>query len=502
MKTSKYCALLAVLCMVIAPLIVATAYAAPGMPSSGEKQHMKLVGYNDVQGRETLQVVTNGDFTFIGHHNRPDTATIHYNPLTDEFEENGTTILDTSDPRHPTVVVHIPNVTNRNSRSPAVVYDFMESGRDFLVRNSEGQGTYYFQVFDITDITQNGGTGYIYVGRIESTGFGSCSGTPCGGILTQAHKGFLSEDGWYYAVGCEPGFRSRNNHLLIWDLSDLPDVVPHPDNELGATRFVGRAWIEGQKLTEPDVGRQSWHHPIVNEPMQEVYGGYLTGGNVVATDVSSAPSGTDLRFPNIWHYDLAPNQRDKAHTPTVIRYDEVPNIASEGLPMYFCLLSDEATGGDMMPTATYTPEPMRCKAYMFDVTGAEEHGVVTPVETWQVPNGDYWDKGGRFGPHQTAETQNSKYNTFSGAELGSSRYDKLAVFAYFNAGVRVVDISDPYNLKEVAYYVPQETPTTGVMNEEQPPTVQVNDVDIDYRGFIMTTDRVGTGFWVLQYTGQ
>jgi hypothetical protein len=422
--------------------------------------------------------------------------------LTAQYEENGTTILDISNPRRPEVVVHIPNNANRNSRSTSVVYDFMGSGRDFLVRNSEGQGTWYFQVFDITDITQNGGTNYIYVGRIENTPAGSCSGPlPCGGILTQAHKGFLSaENGWYYAAGTEPGFRSRHNHLLVWDLSDLPDVVPHPDNELGATRFVGRAWVPGQKITDPDPGeRLNWHHPIVNEPMQEVYGGYLSGGDVVGVDVSAVPVNPDKQFPNIWHLDLGPNQRAAGHTTAVIRYDEVSNIDPEHLPMYFALHSEEATGGDMAPPRDR--QPMRTKVYMIDVTGAFGSEVATVVETWQVPNDGYVDKGGRFGPHQFAETQNSKYCTFDGAELGSHEYDKLAVFAYFNAGVRVVDISDPYNLKEVGYYVPLETPTTGIMGLDQPPKVQINDVDIDYRGLIMATDRVGSGFWVLEYTG-
>jgi hypothetical protein len=55
-------------------------------------------------------------------------------------------------------------------------------------------------------------------------------------------------------------------------------------------------------------------------------------------------------------------------------------------------------------------------------------------------------KGGRFGPHQHAETVNSQINRFP---------DKLAWIAYFNAGVRVLDLSDPYNLREVGYYIPK-----------------------------------------------
>ena len=31
--------------------------------------------------------------------------------------------------------------------------------------------------------------------------------------------------------------------------------------------------------------------------------------------------------------------------------------------------------------------------------------------------------------------------------------DKIAWVLYFNAGVRVVDLSDPYDIKEVGYYI-------------------------------------------------
>ena len=77
-------------------------YAAPTLPSTGEHKNMKLVGYNDVQGRETLQVTARGDFAFIGHHNRTQDPDMHFNPLTGKYEENGTTILNISDPKHPT----------------------------------------------------------------------------------------------------------------------------------------------------------------------------------------------------------------------------------------------------------------------------------------------------------------------------------------------------------------------------------------------------------------
>ena len=48
------------------------------------------------------------------------------------------------------------------------------------------------------------------------------------------------------------------------------------------------------------------------------------------------------------------------------------------------------------------------------------------------------DPTGR-GQYSPAEKVNSELNRFE---------DKLAWVAYFNAGIRVVDLSDPYNLKE------------------------------------------------------
>ena len=106
--------------------------------------------------------------------------------------------------------------------------------------------------------------------------------------------------------------------------------------------------------------------------------------------------------------------------------------------------------------------------------------------------GNFCDKGGRFGPHQHAELVNSELNRFE---------DKLAWIAYFNAGVRVVDLSEPYNLKEVGYYIPK-TNTNSRMSKGQKTAIQINDVTIDHRGLVYASDRVGTGLFVLEYTGR
>jgi hypothetical protein len=175
------------------------------------------------------------------------------------------------------------------------------------------------------------------------------------------------------------------------------------------------------------------------------------------------------------------------HTVSPIRYEQVPNFKGpDGLPRTYAFITDEAAGAaDMKPCAS----GIRTKAYMVDITD-ETHPF--PVSTWQVPVGGFCEKGGRFGPHQHAETVNGEINRFE---------NKLAWVAYFNAGVRVVDLSDPYNLKEVGYYVPKTNALSHPITKGQPTAIQINDVDIDHRGLAYVSDRVGSGLFIFEYTG-
>jgi len=437
---------------------------------------VRLVGYNDLQGRESLVVTTlsdaaNGSWVYVGHHESYWDQKPKLNPITGKDEWNGTSILNVADPANPKLVWHIPNESNRNSRGVSVVYDykFDGSGRDYLIRNSEFGNDFKFQIFDITSRSTDPKQ-ISLVSEITATPEHSC-GRGCGGkLIGRAHKGWWSQDsGYFYAASGEPGF--RNVVIQVFDLKD-------PKNP----KFVSRMWLPGLKNGEPGYEGQYSHHPMVDEQNHRLYVGYRNaGGQAASFDIS------DITHPKlVWSIDLNPPFRGP-HTVLPIVYDQVPNFGAKALPRTYAYIVDEAGGaGDMKPC----PEGVRAGTYMVDITNETKPMLVS---TWQVPVGNFCDKGGRFGPHQHAEKVNSEINRFE---------DKLAWVAYFNAGIRVVDLSDPYNLKEVGYYVPKTNSQSHPIAKGQPTAIQINDVTIDHRGIAYASDRVGTGLFVLEYTGK
>ena len=87
-------------------------------------------------------------------------------------------------------------------------------------------------------------------------------------------------------------------------------------------------------------------------------------------------------------------------------------------------------------------------------------------------------------------------------------YKRLMFFSHFNAGVRAVDIRDPYRMKEVAYYIPAVTKNTDKRciklengQERCKVAIQTNNVEVDERGYIYAVDRANTGMHILELTG-
>jgi hypothetical protein len=99
-----------------------------------------------------------------------------------------------------------------------------------------------------------------------------------------------------------------------------------------------------------------------------------------------------------------------------------------------------------------------------------------------LPEGDFCRLGGRFGPHNVHEPR------------PGSLIDGTTVYmTYFNAGLRVYDVSDPATPVEIAWYVPDPPPGR--------PTIQLNDVVVGADGLIYVTDRDAGGLYILELDG-
>jgi len=92
---------------------------------------------------------------------------------------------------------------------------------------------------------------------------------------------------------------------------------------------------------------------------------------------------------------------------------------------------------------------------------------------------EFGQKGLRFGPHNLHENR-----------PGSYRSAEVVFATYFNAGVRVYDVADPSDPREIASWVP-----VAPGGFEAP---QVNDVFVADDGLLYVTDRVAGGVYVLE----
>lgn len=111
---------------------------------------------------------------------------------------------------------------------------------------------------------------------------------------------------------------------------------------------------------------------------------------------------------------------------------------------------------------------------------------LVPIGTLPAPpHGAFAHRGGRFGAH----------NLHENLPVPSSwRSEEIVVGTFFNAGVRAYDIRDPYQPREIAYFVPGAPPMS------RAGAIQLNDVYVDERRLVYTVDRFAGGLYILEMT--
>ena len=449
---------------------LAAAQAAP------EAQHMRLVGQHDLQGRSAYQPLIHkqGDrfIAYIGHH-----GGLKRNPLTARDEQNGTSILDVTDPRAPRYLAHIPGAPGEAEEGGAAMVRVCDGSslsradrsKTYLLRT---MGNLAHEMWDVTEPARPAQINTIVGG------------------FQQTHKNWWECDtGIAYLVsdGRPAGWRT-NRMTKIYDLGDPT-----------RPRFIRDFGLAGQEPGSTGVAPEGVHGPIARG--HRVYFAYGTGskgvlqivdrGKLLAGDPASSapfePTAANLRYPQVGRLDMPPDWGGHTSFPILgLRVGEFARNTRGGTRDVVFLVSESLKN---------ECQEVRQLAFVVDVTN---ESTPFPVATFQVPEqpGDFCARGGRFGPHSSNES------------FAPVHYGKLVFVAYFNAGVRAVDVRDPFRPREAGYFIPAVTANTDKRCLDVGGTprckvaIQTNNVEIDERGLIYLADRANTGLHIVEFTGE
>lgn len=458
------------------PAPAAVAPADDGVANLG----LRLVGQNDLQARSAYQPIVHAygerRILFVGHH-----AGEALNPATGLIERNGLSIVDVTDPARPTYLLHFPPTGSEASGTQHVqVCDggALPNGDDAKVYAIRTNGALSYEVLDVTDPAAPQ-----FLTTIAETGVSSRPESERGDRETHKFQ-WDCATGIAYLNGTAAGWRVTRM-LQVFDLGD--PAVPKHIRDFG---LAGYEPASADAYPEPQVA--GLHQPFVVG--DRMYLGYNSGeeGTLQIVDRElfmrgdAEPTAQNLAAPEIARIDL-PSYWG-VHTAKPIYDFEIADYAdnSEARTRDLLLVASEA--------GTYRCQEPRDVLLIFDIT---EEKKPLPISTFQVPEepGDFCHRGGRFGPHSFADAYHPAFDK------------TLVVLAYFNAGVRVVDIRNPFEPKEVARFIPEVTENTaescieidGVERCDR--AIQTNNVNVDDRGYIYALDRASTGLHVLELTG-
>lgn len=291
-----------------------------------------------------------------------------------------------------------------------------------------------FRTYDITDparpvLLQEFDTG--------QTGFGTHTNFYDGG------KYAFLDCGWDDQLRMENPQRPSSNGIMIVDMTDPSKVKEMsrwwvPGQRIGEEKDYDKYWFAGDESSWTGVHGAPTVPRRIEDGGRYGYGGFGAFGMYVFdfSDVRNPkPVGRLLydfeTMGGVPYHTVSPLAADAAHP-------RLQNLMI-GVP--------ETIYGDCR-------EPFK-SPYIIDVSNPQKPKVIgrfpRPQPPKEAPYADFCQARGRFGTH----------NVQSWIAPGTARPGTV-VLTWFNAGLRIHDISDPTEPRELAYFVPRRT---GDMND-------------------------------------
>ena len=237
--------------------------------------------------------------------------------------------------------------------------------------------------------------------------------------------------------------------------------VENPEKPVEAGRWWFPGTRDGDDSPMPkrhpqfDSGHRLHNANVYPERPDRSYAAYMDSG-VVILDVA------DISRPSlVSHINYAPPFPGFTHTVLPLFNRDLMVVTQESV----------RNGGEDYPKLIW----------LMDIR--EETNPVI-ISTLPMPETkEFFSRSGRFGAHNIYENQPGPTCFFS---------DTLIFGTFFNAGLRVFDIANPFQPAEVAYFIPE-------LPEPNAP-IGINDVYVDENGIVYVVDRNKGGLYILELT--
>lgn len=425
---------------------VADAVRAEPVPAGWEARNFEPVGFTSVPGFKLAIKRDGGRWLLYAGGGR-----------------NGIYVIDVTDPKNPVTLTNLPAPPNTLESQVSLHGDLLITGmsRTFSLEEMTGSAPDPTKVVQPPTPPDRPFSEGIRLWSLEDPAKPKEISRWSAGAFA-VHRNSYPGGKYAYISATVPGYRGVL--LVILDVSDR-----------SAPKEAGRWWYPGQEASEiPGPVIPSFHGP----------GSLIKGKEVLVLPYTPAVVTLDVSNP--------------AKPALIGKIDMVPPLADTGTQSVHTAIP---LGSGELIYFNSEPDAADCKegwqaAGLIDNSNPANPQILSifprPVPPPGSPYRDFCEKGGRFGPHNTNTEVHSP---------DVAPNDDLIYLTYFNAGLRLFDIKEPRQPKEVGWFIP---PNPSVQAEAQIGKIKVNqtqDVLVDSRGYAYVTDSAW-GIWIVRYTDQ